>query len=174
MENRIVIQTKTVAKDYKALVFFTLYRRYKVFPYFIIIVAVLALGAVIGRIAGVISMSDWYYNLCLGFWGLIALNYFIYLFTVKRFLDSDKFMIGRENTVTIDETGITSKDEKAGDFASYQWDKFYKAYETKKYFFLYLNTAMALVFAKNEFRSEDIPVLEKLIRDNMGSKFKKR
>jgi hypothetical protein len=174
MENRIVIQTKTVAKDYKALVFFSLYRRHQFFPYFIIIVAVLALGAVIGRIAGVIPIADWYYNLCLGFWGLIALNYFIYLFTVKRFLASDKFMIGREYTVTIDETGITSKDEKAGDFASYQWDKFYKAYETKKYFFLYLNTAMALVFAKNDFRSEDIPVLENLIRDNMGSKFKKR
>lgn len=174
MENRIVIQTKTVAEDYKALVFFTLYGRNKVFPYFIIAVAVLTLGAVIGRLAGMISMSDWNFNLCLGYWGLIALNYVVYLFTVRRFLASDKFMIGREYTVTIDETGITSKDEKAGDFAAYQWDKFYKAYETKKYFFLYLNTAMALVFAKKEFGAEEIPAMEKLIRNNLGNKFKKR
>ena len=174
MENKILFQTRAVAEDYKALVFFTLYRRNDILAFIAIPGAVLSLGAIFCRNTGLISTSDWYYYVCLGFWGLIALSYFIYLFTVRRFLASDKFVIGREYTVTADGTGIASKDEKAGDFASYQWDKFYKAYETKKHFFLYLNTAMAIVLPKRDFKAEEIPAMEKLIGDNLGNKFKKR
>lgn len=174
MENRIVMQTKTTADDYKALIFFNMFLKKKAALYLMIAVAILSLGAIIGRIIGMIPMADWYFYVCIGYWGLLVLNYVVYQFAVRRFLASDKLVINSERTVTIDETGIASKDEKAGDFAFYQWDKFYKAYETKKYFFLYLNTAMALVFAKNEFGSEELPVMEKLVRDNLGNKFTKR
>ena len=174
MENGITIQTKTSANDYKALVFFTIYKKNRFIFYFIIAVAVLALAAVLASLTGVISIPGWYYTVCLAFWGLIALNYLVYLYTVKRFLASDKFTIDREHTVKIDEAGITSEDDMAENFASYKWDQFYKAYDTKKYFLLYLNTAMALVLPKKDFRAEDLPVMEKLVRDNLGSKYKKR
>ncbi len=174
MENRIVIQTKTTADDYKALIFFNMFLKKKAALYLMIAVAVLSLGAIIGRITGMIPMADWYFIVCIAYWGLLVLNYFVFRSAVRRFLASDKLVINSERTMTIDETGITVDAKQEEGFAVYKWDKLYTAYGTKKYYFLYINTAMALILSKRDFRAEDIPVLENLIRDNMGSKFKKR
>ena len=137
------------------------------------VVAVFSLAAIIGRIAGIVPMADWYFYVCIAFWGLLVLQYILFEYVVKQFLASDKLVINSERTTVIDESGITENDQEKS-FVVYEWDKFFLAYETKKFYFLYLNTAMALILPKRDFHAEEILVLEKLVKEKLGKKFHKR
>lgn len=173
MDNNITLQTKTTAEDYKALIFFNMFLKKKAMFYFLVIVAIFSLAAIIGRLAGIIPMTDWYFYVCLAFWGLLVLQYILFEYVVKKFLASDKLVVNTERTMVIKDPGIIV-DDKENSFASYKWDTFFIAYDTKKYFFLYINTAMALILAKRDFNDEEIRVLEALFKEKLGKKFRKR
>ena len=173
MDKKITIQTKTTAADYKTLIFFNMFLKKKATFYATIVVAILSLAAIIGRLAGIIPMADWYFYVCIAFWGLLLLQYILFEYVVRRFLASDKLVINSDRTTVIDDAGIIENDQEKS-IVVYEWDKFYLAYETKKYFFLYINIAMALILPKRDFQTEEIPMLEKLIQEKLGKKFHKR
>lgn len=170
---KITIRTKTTAEDYKALIFFNMFLKKKATFYTMIVVAVLSLAAIIGRLAGIIPMADWYFFVCIAFWGLLVLQYILFEYVVKRFLASDRMVVNIERTMVIDESSITVDDTEKS-FAVYEWSKLFVAYETKKFYFLYINTAMALILPKRDFSAEEMLVLEKLIKEKLGKKFHQR
>jgi len=173
MDRKITIRTKTTAEDYKALIFFNMFLKKKATFYCAIVVAIFSLAAIIGRLAGIIQMADWYFYVCIAFWGLLLLQYILFEYVVKQFLASDKLVINSDRTTVIDEEGIT-ENYKEKSFAVYEWNKFFLAYETKKYYFLFFNTAMALILPRRDFHTEEILVLEKLMKEKLGKKFHKR
>ena len=173
MEN-IVIQTKVTAQDYKKLTFFNTFLKKKLMMFMMPIGAVISLVAVIGKSSGKIEMSDWYYYVCLGFLGLMILLYIAFQLSVKRFLASDKIIIDDEKKVVVSESGIWHEGGKAKDTGDFQWDMLYQAFETKQYFYLYINTLQAIILPKRDLNSEEIIVVEKLIKEKLGIKFMKR
>lgn len=174
MEEKIIVQTKTTAEDFRTLTFFNLFLKKRIMIYFMIFALIFALAAVIGRLSGAAAVPDWYYNLCFALLGLILLQLILFEFSVRRFLRSDKLVTENERTVIIDGTGVTATGGKENSSAEYQWDVFHSAYETKRYFYLYINTAQAIILPKRDFKPEVIPVLEKMIREKLGRRFIKR
>ncbi|HWQ77705.1 MAG TPA: YcxB family protein [Anaerovoracaceae bacterium] len=174
MEAKITIRTKTTAEDFRTLTFFNLFLKKRIMIYFLAFALIFALAAVIGRLSGTITVPNWYYNLCFALLGLILLQLILFEFSVRRFLKSDKLVTDNERAVTIDGSGVTAEGGKENGSGEYQWDVFYSVYETKKYFYLYINTAQAIILPKRDFKPEEVPVLEKLIREKLGKRFVKR
>ncbi|MEL7654755.1 MAG: YcxB family protein [Bacillota bacterium] len=170
----IVIQTKTTAQDYKKLVFFNTFLKKKLMVFLMPIGAVISLAAVIGKSIGKVEISDWYYYVCLSFLWLLVLLYVVFIFSVKRFLASDRIIIDDEITVTINETGVMQEGRKAKSAGEFQWDMFYQSYETKHYFYLYINTLQAIILPKRDFSGTEIAAVEKLIKEKLGRRFIKR
>lgn len=174
MENKIIMRTKTTAKDYKTFVFFNMFLKKRAMFYFTIIAAVLSLAAIIGKFTGKVEMAGWYFYVCLAFLGLIILQYILFETSVKKFLASDRLVIENERMITISETGILEKGGKEKGAGEFQWDMFYFAYETKPYFYLYINTMQAIILPKRDLKREDLIALEKLVKEKLGKKFLKR
>lgn len=175
MEEKIIVQTKTTAEDFRALTFFNQFLKKRIMIYFSIFALIFAFTAVIGRLSGLVTVSDWYYNLCFALLGLILLQFILFEVSVRRFLRSGKFAADSERTVIIDKMGITAAGGEENDSAGeYQWDIFHSAYETKKYFYLYIDTAQAIILPKRDFKPEEIPALEKMIGEKLGRRFIKR
>ncbi len=174
MDHKITLRTKTTAADFKALTFFNLFRKKRLMPVFLIFGALLSLAAIIGRLGGFVPMSDWYFYVCIAFLGLLLLQYLIFEFSVKKFLASDKLVTENERTVAIDEEGIEVEGGKENSAGVYRWDMLYHAYETKKYYYLYINTAQAIILPKRDFGNGEIPTVEKLIRQKLGKRYYKR
>ena len=174
MENKITIQLKTTAKDFRALTFFNLFLKKKIMAIFLPIAAVFSAAAVIGKYAGLIEVSDWYFFVCLAFLGLTVLQFLLFEYSVRRFLASDQLVVDNERTVTVSESGLTEEGGKENSTGSFQWDMFYCVYETKKYFYLYINTMQAIILPKREYNQEQINAMEKLIKEKMGKNFYKR
>jgi len=129
---------------------------------------------IIAKLSGSIQVPNWYFYVCLGFLGLAVFQYCVFEYSVKRFLDSDKLVVENERCVVIDEKGITAEGGKENSAGEYRWDMFFSAYETKKYFYLYINTIQAIILPKRDFQKENIPMLEKLIAEKLEKKFHKR
>ena len=174
MENSITIQTKTSAEDYKALVFFNMYLKKKITFYFMIVAAVLSFAASAAKLAGVVEISDWYFYVCLAFLGLVVLQYGLFLFSVKQFLKSDQLIVDNTRTITVSESGIEEVGGRANSAGSYQWKVFYNGYETKNYYYLYINTMQAIILPKKEFDQNQNEVLRDLFSKKLGRKFHKR
>lgn len=174
MENKIIVQLKTTAQDFKSLIFFNMFLKKRIMAFLLPIAAVLSAGAVIGKYTGMIEVKDWYFFVCLAFLGLIVLQFVLFEYSVKRFLKSDQLVVDNERTVTISETGVTEEGGKENSSGIFQWDVFYCVYETKKYFYLYINTMQAVILPKRVFTKEEVIVLENLIKEKMGRNFYKR
>ncbi len=172
--SQIATLTKATAEDYRRMVFFHIFLRKRIMLYFLIFAGVVSIAAVFAKLSGLSAVADWYFYVCLGFLGLILLQYFVYRFSVKRFITSDKVVIDNERSVAIDDSEIAVEGGKENSSATYRWEMFYSAYETKKYFYLYINTVQAVILPKRDFRTEELPVLETLIREKLGAKFYKR
>lgn len=173
MNEKITLITKASAEDYQALVWFNLLHKKKALIYFLGFAGVLALGAVLGKLAGIFSISDFFFYTCLAYFGLIVLEVFVVNLSIRRFVASDKSIIGQEREVIFDETGLTSSGGEQS-YAVYNWDQFFQAFESKKYFFLYLNTAMVIILPKAHFQQTDLVRLEELLKAQMGTRFRKK
>ncbi len=174
MENNIIIQLKTTAQDYKSFVFFNMFRKKKIMTVLMPVAAVLSAAAVIGKYAGMIEVSDWYFYVCLAFLGLIILQVILFEYSVKKFLASDQLVVDNERTATFSESGFTEEGGKENSAGSFQWEMFYCVYKTKKYYYLYINTMQAIILPKRAFSQEQIIALEQLIKEKMGRNFYKR
>lgn len=172
--SKIITLTKATAEDYRRLVFFHIFLRKRIMLYFLIFAGVVSIAVAFAKLSGLSAVADWYLYVCLAFLGLALLQYLVFRFTVKRFIASDKVVIDNERSVAIDESGIAVEGGKENSSATYRWDMFYNAYDTKNYFYLYINTAQAVILPKRDFRPEELPVLETLIREKLGEKFHKR
>lgn len=174
MDNLLNIKLCTTAKDFKAMAFFNLFLRRRGFLIFLIVGAVCSIAAIIGRLSRAVMMANWYFAVCIAFLGLILLQYILFELSVKRFLSSDRLVVDNERTVTISKEGIFEEGGRENSTGSYGWDLFYIAYETKQYFFLYINTMQAIVLPKRYFSPQEITFLEMLVKEKMGQKFRKR
>lgn len=174
MEKKITIQTKTTAEDFKALTFFNTFLKKRTLLVLLVFAALFSVAAIIGRLSGSVPVPGWYFYVCLGFLALAVFQYGVFEYSVRRFLASDKLVVDNERYVVIDETGITAEGGKENCTVEYRWDMFFSAYETKKYFYLYVNTIQAVILPKREFKVEEIPVLRNLIREKLGRNYRKR
>jgi len=102
------------------------------------------------------------------------LQYYAFKMNVKRFVAADQVVIDKERTVVITDSGVVEEGGKEESVNSYRWEAFYFAYETKRYFYLYLNTMQAVILPKRYFKKEEITFVEELIRKSMGIKFQRR
>lgn len=174
MDHKITLQTKTTAADFKALTFFNMFRKKRFVSAFLILGALLSLAAIIGRLGGFVPMSNWYFYVCIAFLGLLLLQYLLFEFGVKQFLSSDKLVTENERTVIIDEAGIEMEGGKENSAGIYRWEMLYHVYETKKYYYLYINTMQAIILPKRDFPPDETAAMEKLIREKLGKRYYKR
>lgn len=174
MDRKIIITTKTTAADFKAFTFFNMFMKKRFMLVFLLFAFLFSLAAIIGRLGGWVPMADWYYYVCLAFLGLILLQYLLFEFSIKRFLASDKLVTENERTIVIDESGITAEGGRENGSGEYKWDMIFNAYETKKYYYLYINTVQAIILPKRDFKGEELSFAAKLIQDKLGRRFRKR
>lgn len=172
--SNIIIQTTTTAQDYKKLVFFNMFLKKKLMMFLMPIAAVISLAAVIGKSLGIIEMSDWYYTVCLVFLGLLVLLLFAFELTVKRFIASDRLVINNERTITISDLGILEEGGIEKSKGEFRWELMFQAFETKHFFYIYINTVQAIILPKRDFRSGEIIEAEKLIEEKLSGRFVKR
>jgi len=173
MEN-IVVRTKTTAKDYKKLVFFNTFLKKKIMMILTPVAGVISIAAIIGKSTGTIEISDWYYYVCLALLALIVLQYILYESSVKKFLKSDSLVVENERTVTVSESGIAEEGGIEKSSGEFQWEVFYQVFETKQYFYLYINTVQAIILPKRDFSGEQIDTLRSLLQANLENRFQKR
>lgn len=174
MDRKITITTKTTAADFKTLTFFNMFLKKRFMLVFLVFALLFSLAAIIARLGGWIPVADWYFYVCLAFLGLILLQYLLFEFSVKRFLSSDKLVTENERTIVIEESGITAEGGRENGSGEYKWDMLFNAYETKKYYYLYINTVQAILLPKRDFSEEELPVVAKLIQEKLGRRFRKR
>jgi hypothetical protein len=172
--NKINTMTKTTAEDFRTLIFFNMFLKKRLTLYFLIFAGIFSIAAIIAKLSGLIPVANWYFYFCLAFLGLILLQYLLFEYSVKRFLASDKLVIDNERSVVIDDSEITAEGGKENGAGTYQWDVFFSAYETKKYFYLYINTIQAIILPKRDFSEEEVIVLGKLFKEKLGKRFHKR
>lgn len=141
---------------------------------FLLLASVLSLAAIAGKLTGTIRMADWYFYVCLAFLGLLALQYGVFEFSVRKFLASDRLMINNERRVTISEAGIYEEGDKDKNAGEFLWNVFYHGYVTKKYFYLYINTMQAIILPKRDFTEDQINILQELLREKLKKNFHKR
>ncbi|MDF3000114.1 MAG: YcxB-like protein [Bacillota bacterium] len=170
----ITIKISTTEQDFKSLTFFNTYKKKRGFLLFQILAAICSGGAILGRLSGAAEVANWYYYVCIAFLGLIIFQYFVFEASVKKFLRSDHLVVGSERTITISDAGLQEEGGRENSSGSYQWEIFYCAYETKKYFYLYLNTMQAIILPKRYFLPEEMDFLRELIQVKMVKRYYKR
>ena len=170
----ITLKISTTAQDFKSLTFFNTYKKKRGVLAFLILAAICSGGAIFGRLSGAAEVADWYYYVCIAFFGLIIFQYFVFQASVKKFLRSDHLVVGNERSMTISDSGIQEEGGRENSTGFYQWEIFYCAYETKKYFYLYLNTMQAIILPKRCFGPEEIDFTQKLISEKMVKRYFKR
>lgn len=170
----IVTKTKITTKDYRTMVFFHIFLRKRSMLIFMVFAAVLSLAAIAGKLTGTIQMADWYFYVCVAFLGLIVLQYCVFEFSVRKFLASDRLMIDNERRVTISDSGIYEEGDKDKNTGEFLWNVFYHSYETKKYFYLYINTMQAIILPKRDYTPDQVNSIEKLLREKLKKNFHKR
>ncbi|WP_027400359.1 YcxB family protein [Anaerovorax odorimutans] len=172
--NKIKLDFEIKKEDYKALSNFTLFfrKRWTIFAY--VFIFVLALVMMIGRASGKLDMPDWYFYFYVIMIFFIILIFIIQELMIRRVLRTDKVSFHIKRQYIIDENKIQIKGGKENRNSEYKWDLFYKGYETKKYFLLYVNIQQAFILPKKAMTEEEIIMTEKILKENMGRNFNKR
>ena len=63
-------------------------------------------------------------------------------------------------------------ESKNNSSAAYDGDIFFKAYATKRYYYIDLNTLQALTLPKRDLEPEELPEMDALIKAKLGSNFR--
>ncbi len=171
MEHQMEVEFRTSVKDLKSMIFFNMFLKKKFTAFFLMIASILSPLIVVGRYVGFLVISDWYFFACLGFCVLVILQFVVYQYTVKKFLSTDKLTVGNLRTWTISEDGIEIEGGIENSSASYKWDVFHRVYDTKKYYYLYVNTLQAIILPKRMFTAEQGYELRTLMRAQLGNRY---
>ncbi len=171
---KIEFLSKITVADYKALTYFNAFFKKRSFKYLLIVGAVASFAAITGNLTGMAKVNPWYFFTCIAFLALVLLQFAIIEQGIHKFLISDKFLINQERQIAIDFNSIHQEGGGENGTATYPIDKLYKAYETKKYFYLYISTLQAIIIPKRYLNDMEIDWLEKLLKTKLLKNFGKR
>lgn len=163
-EEKIYIKTQILKQDYRAVVYFNIFFKNRVFTVIIIAGAIVAMVTLLQRLLGS-PISDFMYYISV----LIIVCMIVLLVTteilIRRFVSSDKLSIGANIEIIIDSEKIVCK-TSAKSNSEISLDKLYRVYETNKYFFIFINSEEAIISKKEDMNEEGINKLRSILKQN--------
>lgn len=163
-EEKIYIKTQILKQDYRAVVYFNIFFKNRVFTVIIIAGAIVAMVTLLQRLLGS-PISDFMYYISV----LIIVCMIVLLVTteilIRRFVSSDKLSIGANIEIIIDSEKIVCK-TSAKSNSEISLDKLYRVYETNKYFFIFINSEEAIISKKEDMNEEGINKLRNILKQN--------
>lgn len=163
-EEKIYIKTQIFKQDYRAVVYFNIFFKNRVFTVIIIAGAIVAMVTLLQRLLGS-PISDFMYYISV----LIIVCMIVLLVTteilIRRFVSSDKLSIGANIEIIIDSEKIVCK-TSAKSNSEISLDKLYRVYETNKYFFIFINSEEAIISKKEDMNEEGINKLRNILKQN--------
>lgn len=163
-EEKIYIKTHILKQDYRAVVYFNIFFKNRVFTVIIIAGAIVAMVTLLQRLLGS-PISDFMYYISV----LIIVCMIVLLVTteilIRRFVSSDKLSIGANIEIIIDSEKIVCK-TSAKSNSEISLDKLYRVYETNKYFFIFINPEEAIISKKEDMNEEGINKLRSILKQN--------
>lgn len=163
-EEKIYIKTQILKQDYRAVVYFNIFFKNRVFTVIIIAGAIVAMVTLLQRLLGS-PISDFMYYISV----LIIVCMIVLLVTteilIRRFVSSDKLSIGANIEIIIDSEKIVCKTSDKSN-SEISLDKLYRVYETNKYFFIFINSEEAIISKKEDMNEEGINKLRNILKQN--------
>lgn len=163
-EEKIYIKTQILKQDYRAVVYFNIFFKNRVFTVIIIAGAIVAMVTLLQRLLGS-PISDFMYYISV----LIIVCMIVLLVTteilIRRFVSSNKLSIGANIEIIIDSEKIVCK-TSAKSNSEISLDKLYRVYETNKYFFIFINSEEAIISKKEDMNEEGINKLRNILKQN--------
>lgn len=164
-EEKVYIKTQILKQDYRAIVYFNIFFKNRAFTVIMIAGTIVAVVTLLQKFMGS-NISNFMYYTSL----LILISMVVMLVTtevlIRRFINSDKLSIGANIEIIVDSKKIVCKTDSAKSNSEISLNKLYRAYETNKYFLIFINFEEAIISKKEDMNIEDINKLRNILKQN--------
>lgn len=164
-EEKISIKTKISKQDYKAVVYFNTFLKNKFFTVTVSAGLILSIINILQKLMGHNVSNLMLYMSVL----VLAAAIFLLIATeivTKKYIDSDKVSVGTDIEITLDNEKIIYKVDSIKSISEFSLNKLYRTYETKKYFFIFINSQEAIIIKKEDISKDDENKLKTILTQN--------
>ncbi len=172
MQEKDEIRLKTIInkEDYRSITYFNIFTKTKLRAAIFVIISLIVVFELILHWMGIRRVEG--FELYFDYFVIMVL---ILLpieveFICRRMAHTDKVALGVEKEIIINSKGITCKD--CNSKAKYEWPLMYKAYESKKYFLIFVNMQQAVIIPKRDLEEQQTQELREIIKDKILAKNK--
>lgn len=169
-EMEIKFKTTINKEDYRSIVYFNVFTKTKIRALLFILVSLIVITELILHFLGLYKVEG--FNL---YFDYFVVAFIILLpieveFICRRMIKTDKVNIGVEKNITINDEGIICSDHNSN--TKYEWPLMYKAYESNKYFLIFINIQQALIIPKRDLQQNEIKQIRIMINKKILNKNK--
>lgn len=120
------------------------------------------------------SIPDFLFYISIGYFLVMLLLIYSLNVTINKFIKTDNIYLGFNYKYLINSDLISVTKEADGSHLSYEWNSICEAYETKKYFLLYINYLQLMIINKDNIKEENIAEFREIIKCKIDKKFHSR
>jgi len=164
-EEKVFIKTKISKQDYKAVVYFNTFFKNKFLTVIVLSGLIIAVTNLLQRLMGY-NVNKVIFYMSISFLVVLIVCLVTVEFFIKNYINSDKISLEADMEITIDNEKILYETKNIKSTAELSLNKLYKAYETKKYFFIFINTQEAIIIKKEDTNTENINKLRDILKQN--------
>ncbi len=164
-EEKVFIKTKISKQDYKAVVYFNTFFKNKFFTVTISAGLIISIINILQKLVGH-NVSNLMF--CMSILVLAAAIFLLIAIEIvtKKYIDSNKVSVGTDIEITLDNEKILYKIESIKSISEFSLDKLYRAYETKKYFLIFINSQETIIIKKESITIEDENRIKNILTQN--------
>lgn len=170
---RITINCKITAQDYKKVTFFGAFGKNKMMKFLMYIAFPIGILQIIEAIYSKTILYPFTFYSSLAMFGLMGVMVLVVNWDVNRFIKNQKVTLDTIRTIYIDDRGISSLQPDLSQ-VTYGYDTFIDAYEINGFFIVYVNQLSGVILAKRDIKEEDIPKIREVFKEKFQKKFKIR
>lgn len=171
MDNSIKFINEVTRKDYKKATYFNVYLKNKAVIVIVPLAIIICVAVIFMSIFNIYSIDKYLIYACITYMAIVAIFVISVEFTINGYIKTDKLIIGKKYTITVNTDEILAESENLESRSVYKWDTIHKCYKINTMFLIFLNTSQVLVIPKRHLDDEKQNLLSNLMKEKMGNKF---
>ena len=169
-EKEIKFKTTINKEDYRSMVYFNVFAKTKIRAILFVLISLIVITELVLNFLGIYKIEGFYLYFDYFAVAVLVLLPIEVELICRKMIKTDKCSLGIEKEITINNEGITCIDQNSN--SKFEWPLMYRAYESNKYFLIFINAQQAFIIPKRDLKENEIKELRTIINKKLLSKNK--